>query len=357
MIDRDSRRLAGPAGQLRPMLAVSGELPADDAQWAYEMKWDGIRAIAHVADGAVTLVTRTGRDVSASYPELQAMAGALGAHRAAFDGEIVAFGGAAWPSFEALQQRMNIASPSQVRQLAAEIPVTYLAFDLLMFDDEALIDRPYRQRRQRLDELGFDGAHWQTPPAFIGVSGTDVQAVSRQHSLEGIMAKRLESRYEPGKRSAGWRKIKNVHRQEFVVGGWKPGEGNRGSLIGSLLVGVYEPAGAGGSGGSPPGRLSGGSLPRAGASGLVYAGHVGTGFTQDTLVMLTGRLGPLRRATSPFGATVPGEHARFAVWVEPELVIEATFGQWTNSGRLRAASYLGVRDDVNPADVVREPTR
>lgn len=331
-MDRDSRRSARPAGQLRPMLAISGELPADDAQWAYEMKWDGIRALAHVADGAVTLVTRTGRDVTVSYPELQSMAAGIGSHRAVLDGEIVAFGGAAWPSFEALQQRMNVAAASQVRQLAAEIPVTYLAFDLLTFDDEVLVDQPYRERRRRLDELGFEGQNWQTPPAFIGVSGADVRAVSRQHALEGIMAKKLESRYDPGKRSAGWRKIKNIHRQEFVVGGWRPGEGNRANLIGSLLVGVNEP------------------------TGLVYAGHVGTGFTTETLVALTSLLAPLRRASSPFGATVPPEHARWVVWVEPKIVIEATFGQWTNSGRLRAASYLGLRADKDPADVVREPT-
>jgi bifunctional non-homologous end joining protein LigD len=314
------------------MLAISGEMPPDDAQWAYEMKWDGIRALAHIAEGDVTLVTRTGRDVTASYPELRSMASGVGDHNAVLDGEIVAFGGAAWPSFEALQQRMNVAAASQVRQLAAEIPVTYLAFDLLAFDDEGLLDQPYRERRRRLDELAFDGRNWQTPPAFIGVSGADVRAVSRQHALEGIVAKRLESRYEPGKRSAGWRKIKNIHRQEFVVGGWRPGEGNRASLIGSLLVGVHD------------------------SSGLVYAGHVGTGFTTETLVTLTDLLTPLRRASSPFGSTVPPEHARWAVWVEPRVVIEATFGQWTNSGRLRAASYVGLRSDKDPADVVREPT-
>lgn len=331
-MDRDNRRLAGPVGQLRPMLAISGELPSDDVQWAYEMKWDGIRALAHIAEGSVTLVTRTGRDATATYPELRAMAGAISPHEAVLDGEIVAFGGEAWPTFEALQQRMNVAAPSQVRQLAAEIPVTYLAFDVLVFDDEVLIDQPYRLRRGRLDALGFEGQNWQTPPAFIGVSGTDVRAVSRQHALEGILAKRLESRYEPGKRSASWRKIKNIHRQEFVVGGWQPGEGNRENLIGSLLVGVHD------------------------STGLVFAGHVGTGFTSAALTMLTNLLTPLRRASSPFGSTVPPEHARSAVWVEPTVVIEATFGLWTNSGRLRAASYVGLRTDKNPAEVVREPT-
>jgi len=223
------------------MLAVAGELPDDDAPWAYEMKWDGIRALAHVGDGQVMLVSRTGRDVSASYPELQRLATAVAEHQVVLDGEIVAFGPDGWPSFEVLQQRMNVSSPSQVRQLAAEISVSYLAFDLLSADGGQLLDRPYRTRRQRLEDLALEGPHWQTPPAFIEASGSDIRAVSQQHNLEGIMAKRLESRYEPGKRSAAWRKIKNVFRQEVVVGGWKPGEGMRASLIGSLIVGVSTP--------------------------------------------------------------------------------------------------------------------
>jgi bifunctional non-homologous end joining protein LigD len=242
----------------------------------------------------------------------------------------VAFGDGNWPSFEALQQRMNVTSPAQVRRLAAEVPVTYLAFDLLAADGRTLTDRPYRERRASLDELAFEGSHWQTPPSFIGVPGADAQAISRQHSLEGIVAKRLASRYEAGRRSAAWRKIKNVYRQEFVVGGWKPGEGNRSDVIGSLIVGVQGPG------------------------GLTYAGHVGTGFTQHTLRMLTDRLAPLRSATSPFGSTVPAEYVRGAVWAEPKLVIEAEFALWTSSGRLRAATYRGLRDDKDPADVVRE---
>jgi bifunctional non-homologous end joining protein LigD len=327
MIDRERRSL--PA-QFRPMLATAGELPADDEAWAYEMKWDGLRAIAIIAAGAVTLYTRTGRVVTGSYPELAGLADAAGQRDAVLDGEIVAFGGAAWPSFEALQQRMNVAAAGQVRRLAAEIPVTYLAFDLLLADGLPLSGLPYTQRRSRLDELGLDGPRSQAPPAFIGVRGADVQAVSRQHELEGIMAKRLASRYEAGRRSPAWRKVKNVRRQEFVVGGWRPGEGVRTDQIGSLIVGVYGP------------------------DGLTYAGHVGTGFTQQTLRMLMARLGPLRRVTSPFGATVPREHARGAVWTEPEVVIEAEFALWTSAGRLRAATYRGVRDDKDPADVVRE---
>jgi len=312
------------------MLAIAGELPTDDAAWAYEMKWDGLRAIATISAGSVTLFSRTGRDVTGTYPELAGLASAIGSREVVLDGEIVAFGDGTWPSFEALQQRMNVAAAAQVRRLAAEIPVTYLAFDLLSGDGEPLVGRPYRERRARLDELAVDGPRWQTPPAFIGVPGKDVQAVSRQHGLEGIMAKRIASRYEAGRRSASWRKIKNVQRQEFVVGGWKPGEGARSDQIGSLMVGVYGP------------------------DGLTFAGHVGTGFTQQTLRMLSARLGPLRRPTSPFGSTIPPEQARGAVWIEPQVVIEAEFALWTSAGRLRAASFRGFRQDKDPADVVRE---
>lgn len=312
------------------MLAVAGEMPADDRGWVYEMKWDGLRAIATISGGTLTLTSRTGRDVTASYPDLAGLAGA--ASDVILDGEIVAFGGDSWPSFEALQQRMNVAAPAQVRRLAAEIPVTYLAFDLLAEDGRPLVDQPYTARRARLDQLGLNGPRWQTPPAFTGVPGADVRAVSRQHGLEGIMAKRQSSRYEPGRRSAAWRKIKNVHRQEFVVGGWKPGEGVREDTIGSLMVGVQGPG------------------------GLTFAGHVGTGFTQPTLRMLTGLLVPLRRATSPFTPPVPADQARGAVWAEPRVVIEAEFALWTSSGRLRAATYRGLRDDKDPADVIREPT-
>jgi bifunctional non-homologous end joining protein LigD len=149
--------------------------------------------------------------------------------------------------------------------------------------------------------------------------------------MEGIVAKRLASRYEPGRRTQSWIKVKNVRRQEVVVGGWRPGERARTGQIGSLLVGVQEP------------------------EGLAYAGHVGTGFTQQTLGMLAGLLEPLRRAGSPFITAVPPEHARNAVWVEPRVVVEVAFTQWTNAGRLRAPAYKGLRDDKDPAEVVREP--
>jgi len=323
----------GPAAELRPMLATAGQLPPDDGSWAYEMKWDGLRALSYMEDGAVRLVSRTGRDITYVYPELEGLAAAIreaGASGAVLDGEIVAFGGEQWPSFEALQQRMNISSAAEVRTLMAQVPVSYLVFDVLALNDHSLLDLPYRDRRALLDELGLHDRSWQTPPAFIGESGTAVQAVSRQQGLEGVLAKRLRSRYEPGRRSASWIKVKNVRRQEAVVGGWKPGERGRAGQIGSLLVGVNGP------------------------EGFSYAGHVGTGFTQQTLRMLAGRLEPLRQGTSPFATEVPPEHARAARWVEPRLVVEVAFTEWTKAGRLRAASYKGLRDDKDPAEVVRE---
>jgi bifunctional non-homologous end joining protein LigD len=314
------------------MLATAGSLPPDDHSWAYEMKWDGVRAIALVAGGAVQLWSRTGREITHSYPELQELAAVTGAARAVLDGEIVAFGGGAWPSFEALQQRINISSPAQIRVLAAQIPVSYLAFDLLCLDGRPLLDAPYAERRALLDGLGVNGPHCQTPPSFTDVTGAEMVTLSRQHGLEGVMAKRLTSRYEPGRRSPAWRKIKNVTRQEAVVGGWKPGEGGRAGRIGSLLIGVQ------------------------GAAGLEYAGHVGTGFSQETLAMLGRRLAPLRRDTSPFASPVPPVHARAAIWAEPRLVIEVAFGGWTSAGVMRAAAYKGLRTDKDPADVVREAT-
>jgi bifunctional non-homologous end joining protein LigD len=327
MIHRERRPLPD---RIQPMLARIADLPPDDGSWAHEMKWDGLRALAYIGNGPARLLSRTGQDITRDYPELTGLGAAVGRRQAVLDGEIVAMGGDGWPDFERLQQRMH-ARPAAVARLAESLPATYLAFDLLHLDGRPLLDEPYHARRALLEGLGLQGPRWQTPPSFTGEAGADVLAVSRQHGLEGIVSKRLASRYEPGKRTGSWRKIKNLRRQEVVVGGWKPGEGRRAGQFGSLLIGVQGP------------------------SGLEYSGHVGTGFTQQALDMLSERLAPLRRATSPFAGDVPPEHARRAVWVEPVLVIDVTFTNWTSVGRMRAPSYQGLRLDKDPADVTREP--
>jgi bifunctional non-homologous end joining protein LigD len=320
-----------PSG-LRPMLATAGQLPGEDeAGWAYELKWDGIRALAYVQDGQVRLVSRLGRDMTRAYPELHEISASLPWSRAVLDGEIVAFDPAGRPSFELLQQRMHVTAPARAARLATAVPVTYLAFDLLYRDGVTMLSAGYASRRSALEGLGLPGPYWQVPPAFTGYRGADVLAASGEHGLEGVVAKRLDSRYEPGTRSAAWRKVKNTYRQEVVIGGWKPGEGARSGQIGSLLIGVY------------------------GAGGLEYAGHVGTGFTAATLHQLGQLLGPLRRDSPPFGTAIPAEHARHVTWVQPRLVADVAFAGWTSAGRMRAASYKGLRPDKDPGDVVREP--
>ncbi|MBV9092851.1 MAG: non-homologous end-joining DNA ligase [Streptosporangiaceae bacterium] len=331
MIHRERQPL--PAG-LRPMSAVSRTaMPGHAQDWALEMKWDGVRALAYVERGRVRLASRTERDITATYPELAALGKATSHKQLLLDGEIVVFGEEGWPSFEALQPRMHVSSPSQAVMLAGQNPVTYLAFDLLQLDGRPLFDLPYRERRDRLEELGLSGAYWQAPPSFPGEDFRSVQAVSVAHGMEGVVAKRLDSRYLPGVRSDQWLKIKNSHRQEVIVAGYKPGKGNRTGQVGSLLVGVRDASGR-----------------------LCYGGHVGTGFSAETLTMLGDKLAPLRRAGSPFDEPVPPEHARTAVWVQPRLVIDVTFDRWTKAGRMRAPVYKGLRDDIDPADVTREPS-
>jgi bifunctional non-homologous end joining protein LigD len=328
MIHRE--RLSLPAA-LRPMLAVTGPVPRDRDHWALEMKWDGVRALAFIEKGRVRLMSRTERDITVAYPELARLGSATPHKQLLLDGEIVVFGAGGWPEFEALQPRMHVASASQAAMLAGQTPVTYLVFDVLQLDGRPLLDLPYSERRAQLDKLALAGPNWQAPPWFPGSDFEAVRAVSVEHGMEGVVAKRLDSRYAPGVRTDSWRKIKNVRSQEAVVAGYKPGKGNRTGQVGSLLIGVHD------------------------ASGLVYSGHVGTGFTDETLRMLGERLRPLRRADSPFDGPVPTEHARPAVWVEPELVIQVAFDRWTKAGRMRAPVYKGVRDDIDPADVVREP--
>jgi bifunctional non-homologous end joining protein LigD len=323
--------------QLVPMLAKAGPVPAarEDGEWAYEIKWDGVRAVVFSEPGRMRFVTRNGNDVTPRYPELGRMNRALSMHRAILDGEVVAFDADGKPSFAALQGRMHLTREAHVRRLAKEAPVTYMAFDLLWLDGRSLMDLPYEERRAALRALLADGERWQVPDHVVG-GGAQVLAATREQGLEGIVAKQLDSCYEPGRRSGAWRKVKNTNRQELVIGGWLPGEGKRQERIGALLVGVREEDGE--------------------RTPLRFAGRVGTGFTEAELDRLGEMLGPLVRDTSPFdevprAVKIPRE----AVWVEPELVCEVEFVEWTREGVLRAPSYKGLRDDKPAALVVREP--
>jgi bifunctional non-homologous end joining protein LigD len=336
---------------IRPMLAsVRRELPADDDRYGWEFKWDGVRAVAYVSGGRVRLLSRSDKEMTASYPELAVLAERVG-DPVILDGEIVALRDGR-PDFAALQSRMHVRRPPGwlVRGTPAEL---YL-FDLLHWGEESLLGLPYAERRERLAGLGLGEDPVRTPPWYRGDART-VLAASIAHGLEGVVGKPLASAYHPGQRR-DWIKIKNVRRAEVVICGWKPGEGRRADTIGSLLLGVYD-----------EGRLR-------------YVGHVGTGFTQRALADLMRRLAPLRRDASPFDVAVPAQraladlmrrlaplrrdaspfdvavpaqHARGAQWVEPRLVGEVAFTEWTPDLILRHPAWRGLRPDVAPGEVHR----
>ncbi|HEY0452424.1 DNA ligase D [Actinophytocola sp.] len=312
---------------IEPMLASPGTLPpADqDDEWAYEFKWDGVRALARVEGGRLRLHSRKGNDITVTYPELRELGEELGSTQVWLDGEIVAMENGR-PSFSALQQRMHVQNDRQARNLANAVPVTYLVFDVLYLDGNSCVDLPYSERRQLLEGLEVRGPHWNTSPSYTA-DGAAMVETAREQELEGVIAKRLSSRYFPGRRSADWVKITEVLTIEVVIGGWRPGEGRRSGAIGSLMLGV----------------------PTEG--GLRYVGQVGTGFTDKALAELGEQLKPLERKTSPFVNELPADRAKGAHWTSPTLVGEVEFRNWTPDGRLRAPSWRGLRSDKDPADL------
>ena len=312
---------------ISPMLAKLAEsVPHPDSGWAYEFKWDGARAVVFNETGTLRVVSRTQEDLTRRYPELRGLSEALGSHAVVLDGEIVALGADGVPRFEELQQRIGLQTDADVRRKMKLVPVYYFAFDLLYLDGRLLTGLTYQERRQVLASLNLTGSSWQTPEHQIG-HGEAVLEASRASGLEGIVAKRLDSPYEEGRRSASWLKIKNRRRQDLVIGGWLDGEGKRAGLAGALLVGYWEDG------------------------QLVYAGRVGTGFTDATLAMLAGLMQPLARDGSPFGRGRPPAGAHF---IEPRLVGDFEFADWTRANQVRAGAFKGLRKDVDPGSVVRE---
>ncbi|RJQ75190.1 DNA ligase [Pseudonocardiaceae bacterium YIM PH 21723] len=300
------------------MLAKTGPLPSGPG-WAYEFKWDGVRAIARIGADGVEVSGRSGRDITGTYPELQRLAEDV-PPGVALDGEIVALDDEGRPDFGLLQSRMHVAEPSA--DLVRGRPVQYLIFDILDTAAGSPLHLPYLKRRELLDVLDL-GA----PPYFTGTDGTDVLETARQRGLEGVMAKRLDSPYRLGRRSLDWVKVPLLTTQEVVIGGWRPGQGRLTGTLGSLLIGAYD------------GRR------------LRYLGHVGTGFTAAALRDLDARLRPLARDSAPFDGTLPAEHTRDARWVEPDLVGEVRYRTRTADGLLRHAAWRGLRSDKAPQEV------
>ena len=316
--------------QIVPMLARAGALPREQLQWAFEIKWDGVRAIAYCEPGRLRFESRNGLDITASYPELARLGRALGSHSALLDGEIVAFDADGHPSFAALAPRMHVSSPARAKRLAEGAPVTYVIFDLLWLDGHTLMTASYAARRRSLAELALSGERFQTPDHIVGQGRATLEA-SRKAGLEGIVAKRLDSRYEPGRRNGDWIKLKNMRREQLIIGGWMRGGGRRSTQVGALLIGQRDEAGA-----------------------LRYAGRVGTGFSERELDRLTQLLAPLERAQSPFSSDGPPP-PRDALFCEPRLVAEVEFRERTKAGLLRQPSFKGLLEEQPSSRGARDP--
>jgi bifunctional non-homologous end joining protein LigD len=295
------------------MLATAvGTLPSGDA-WAYEFKWDGVRALLEVTGRGARLISRAGNDVSGGYPELIAQARDIG--DALLDGEIVAFADGR-PSFERLQTRMHLRGKADVAHAAVDCPVTYVVFDVLRRYGVNLTDRPYAERRATLERFAADHPGWTLSPTFD--DGTATEAVARAHGLEGVVAKRVDSVYRPGLRTDDWRKLRFVRNGEFVVIGWEAAPEHPNTL--SSLV-----------------------LATSGDDGLKYAGRVGSGLAGPVATKIKNMLTDVDAAPAPdVPAPIRGRRLR---WVRPELVIEVEFSAWTEDGRLRQPVFRGVRTD------------
>jgi bifunctional non-homologous end joining protein LigD len=327
--------------RLDAMLAKPGEVPesaSDD--WAYEIKWDGVRALGYANRGKWCMLSRRLEDVSARYPELEEIADVLKDRSAILDGEVVALDDQGRPRFQLIQSRMGLTSPAAVKAKAKKQPVDYVIFDLLHLDGHCVRDLPYVQRRELLESLGLDGPRWRVPSYRLD-GGPDLLEAARRQGLEGIVSKRADSSYRPGKRTGEWIKTRVWQRQEFAIGGYIPGEGSRAKRVGSLLVGYYDK------------RRS--ELRKGQEQTLHFAGGVGSGLKEADLEFLTKELRKRERPDSPFDVGKPtGPKARFAVWCEPELVCEVSWTEWTNQGTLRQPAFKGMRDDKDPGEVVKE---
>jgi bifunctional non-homologous end joining protein LigD len=306
---------------MQPMLATAASALPVGPGWAYEFKWDGIRALVDVSHSRTVITSRAQNDIGAGYPELGHFGAGL--EDALLDGEIVAFD-AGRPSFARLQTRMHLRDPSALTRLAAECPVTFIVFDLLRLYGVDVTSRPLTERRETLERLAEVHSGWTLSPSFD--DGPATEAAARQHGLEGVVAKRLASRYRPGLRTADWVKVKFIQRDDFVVVGW---EADR----------------------TEPGRLSSLLLGCHGRHGLVLAGKVGSGLTVQSAAELQRRL--LARASCPLPTPPPRSPGRIVTWAEPSVVVAVQYTTWADDGRLRSPVFRGIREDVGVEDVVQ----
>ncbi|MFJ7071995.1 ATP-dependent DNA ligase [Streptomyces sp. NPDC098781] len=310
-----------------PMLATPGTLPpaAQDARWAYETKQDGQRAVVYLeGDGTLLLRARSGEDITAAYPELRPLGDALGTTRAVLDGEILALDEQGRANFQLLQSRMGLVhAPARAARMAARTPVHLVLFDVMHLAGRSLLKVPYSRRRGRLEDLDLGGSYWSTPGAIVG-HGAEALEATREHGLEGLVCKRLDSLYEPGLRSRAWIKIRNMHNEDVVVGGWLPGKGRITGLPGSLLVGQFTAGGR-----------------------LRYVGGVGTGWSEAERTELAELLRADATDVCPFD---PVPHVAGAHWVLPRLVGEVRYSVRTRAGLLRQPSWQRLRPDLMPEE-------
>jgi bifunctional non-homologous end joining protein LigD len=310
--------------KLLPMLAETGTAVASDPQWRYEPKLDGYRVLAFVDNSGVRLTSRRGLDLTAFFPEVvEGLAGQAAAPMI-IDGEIVALDAGGQPSFNALQNRAQLKSAAEIAAAQRATPVVLVCFDLLHLAGMNLRDASYAARHRYLAQCLLPAAHLQL--VHSSAAAEELYAAALEIGFEGIMAKRLDSPYLPGRRSRAWLKIKTSQSAEFLIGGYTRGKGARDPL-GALLLGYYE------------------------GKALRYAGHVGSGLEDHAIAGFLKRAAKLVRKSSPF-ATAPPLH-RPTTWLKPELVAEVTFSEWTPAGALRAPVFLRLRDDVEPKNVVK----
>ena len=323
---RGSREFAA----LQPMFASIGSGVPTKGDWTFEPKYDGIRVLAYCTKEEARLITRNGIDKSPQFPEIAVALRKLASatrRSLVLDGEVVALTEGTPARFQVLQGRMHVTDRTAIDRHTESSPAAVVLFDILLDGDEALVHEPWETRRERLEKRVATRASGivRLTESFRG-DGERLLERARKEGWEGVIAKRVDSVYEPGTRSRAWLKLKIEYRQEFVVGGWTEPRNSR-QHLGAILVGYYD-----------------------GKGNLMYAGHTGGGFSQKTLAEMHARLKPLERSTSPF-TTTPRTNERVH-WAEPQVVVEVKFNEWTVDGKLRQPIYLGVRTD-KPATAIR----